>query len=117
MPTTTGGRPVPTTPPTGSLTAVRGTVSAGPSCPVQRLDQSCPPRPVVAEVDARDAAGTVVAKTMSDAAGRYLLVLAPGSYGIRVVASGRYPRCPTVPVSVLAGQQATADIGCDTGIR
>src|SRR5438552_3559846 len=59
--TTTGG------PATGVVT---GRVTAGPTCPVERVGHPCPPRPVVADVQAR-AAGRVVASTRSRADGTY----------------------------------------------
>jgi hypothetical protein len=42
-------------------TGVRGRVTAGPTCPVERPDQPCPPNPVHGRVDVLDAAGRTVA--------------------------------------------------------
>jgi len=46
------------------------------------------------------------------------MVLAPGQYTLAVGGGATlYPRCQSTSVTVLSGQQATANIGCDTGIR
>lgn len=94
-----------------------GYVTAGPTCPVERAGQPCPPRPVSAEVDARNGAGATVASTTSDSSGRYALTLAAGSYTLVVVTSSGFPRCPDTPVTVRTGAATRADISCDTGIR
>ncbi len=105
----------PPSPPPG--TGVYGYVTAGPTCPVERPDQPCPPRPVTAEVDALDASSALVAKGQSDAAGRYSLSLAAGSYTLTVSSGMTFPRCPAIAVTVHAGTPTRADISCDTGIR
>jgi hypothetical protein len=98
-------------------TGAYGQVTAGPTCPVERADHPCPPRPVVAEVDARDASGRTVATTRTDQAGSYSLSLAPGTYTLVAVTGQTYPRCPPTPVTVGSGGPTRADISCDTGIR
>src|SRR5690348_4880929 len=50
-PTTTTTLPAPP-PPSGS--GLYGLVMAGPTCPVERPDQPCPPRPVAAHLTAQD---------------------------------------------------------------
>src|SRR5438477_11763732 len=62
---TSAGVPSTGHPPAGVVT---GRVTAGPTCPVERIDHPCPPRPVVADVQAR-AAGRVVAWTRSNLQG------------------------------------------------
>jgi hypothetical protein len=106
---------VPPHPPVGS--GAYGFVTAGPTCPVERPDQPCPPRPVSAEIDARDASGSTVASTTSDSSGRYGLRLTPGAYTLVVVIPSGFPRCPETPVTVPSGAPTRADISCDTGIR
>jgi hypothetical protein len=124
--TTTGPTPTTGPPSTTATTAaplpvhgsgVRGTITAGPTCPVERADQPCPPNPVSADVDARDGSGHTVASTQSDADGRYAMSLAPGQYTLVVVTGGSFPRCPDTPITVKPNQVTTADISCDTGIR
>lgn len=94
-----------------------GYVTAGPTCPVERPDQPCPPRPVAATIDARDLGGATVASTQSDSYGRYALALSPGSYLLVVVTPSGWPRCPDTRVTVQARAAVRADISCDTGIR
>ena len=53
----------------------------------------------------------------SDETGRYSISLPPGTYTLRVHASGAFPRCPATHVTVTADSRATGDIECDTGIR
>lgn len=126
VPSTTRGRPAPTaTAPlttttvtvSSGATGIRGAVTAGPTCPVERPDQPCPPAPVDGRVDAVDASGTTAASTTTDDAGRYELRVAPGDYTVRVDTGSHFPTCPDVAVTVTAGSLATADVDCDTGIR
>lgn len=112
---TTTTTTAPLNPPTGS--GAYGYVTAGPTCPVEQAGQPCPPRPVSAEVDARDAAGSTVRSTNSDSSGRYSLSLPVGDYTLVVVTPSGFPRCPDTPVTVRAGAPTRADISCDTGIR
>jgi hypothetical protein len=112
LPTTT----VPTLLPVDG-TAVRGRVTAGPTCPVERPDQPCPPNPVSGRVDALDRTGHAAANARTDDAGRYAISLPPGRYTLRVAVDGPFPHCPDVAVSVTASAPVTADISCDTGIR
>ena len=129
-PASTGGIPTPTsqaprptsttttvapTPPPGS--GAYGYVTAGPTCPVEQAGHPCPPEPVSAELDARDAAGATVGSTRSDSSGRYALSLGPGSYTLVVVTGSGGPRCPNTSVTVAPGKSTRADISCDTGIR
>jgi hypothetical protein len=103
--------------PPAAVTGLQGTVSAGPTCPVERVDSPCPPRPLSAEVDAKDASGRLAATTRSGSDGHYRLMLPPGTYTLTVASTGPFPRCPTPTGTVVAGSSATVDIHCDTGIR
>jgi hypothetical protein len=100
-----------------SGSGVRGRVTAGPTCPVEREDQPCPPQPVSAEIEARDEGGHVAGKTHSREDGRYAMSLSPGHYTLVVVTGSQFPYCPDTPVEVRRGEVTTADIDCDTGIR
>ncbi len=114
-PTVTTAPPTTQTAPPAD-TGVRGTVTAGPSCPVETPDRPCPPRPVAGRVEARSGSGGLAASTATDA-GAYVLRLPPGTYTITVVTGAVLPRCPAVTVAVPASGTATADIACDSGIR
>ncbi|HEU5002871.1 MAG TPA: hypothetical protein VFW71_08840 [Actinomycetota bacterium] len=123
-----GGRPPGATPPAATVRAsasaspavssgIRGTVSAGPTCPVERVGSPCPPAPVVGRVEARTGSATVVASAQTSATGTYSLSVAPGSYTLVVVVPGTFPRCPDTAAVVAPGALTTVNIVCDTGIR
>lgn len=92
-------------------------VAAGPTCPVERPDQACPPNPVHGRVDALDGVGHTVGSATTDGEGRCAIALRPGAYTLRVVTAGPFPRCPDTSVTVTAEPTAPTDIDCDTGIR
>ena len=96
---------------------LQGTVTAGPTCPVERPGQVCPPVPVDGVVVALDGSGEPAASTPTSAEGHYVLALGPGTYTLRVVVDGPFPVCPETPVAVGAGAVVTVDVSCDTGIR
>ncbi len=112
-PTTTATSEAPPTEGTGAY----GLVSAGPTCPVQRVDETCPARPVDAEIEAQGADGKTKATTHTDSTGRYTLRLEPGHYTLVAVTGNVFPRCPPVALVVTADAPAQVDISCDTGIR
>jgi len=115
-PRTTTTAPPPPLPVNGS--GVHGRITAGPTCPVERVDQPCPPRPVEADVEAvSSGSGVVAGRTHSDTDGRYAMSLAPGDYDLHVVTANQFPRCSDKHVTVRPGEVTTADIDCDTGIR
>ncbi len=101
-------------PPAGS--GVFGFVTAGPTCPVERSGQPCPPRPVGGRVEA-EAGGAVAGSADIGADGSYRLSLQPGAYTLVVQTGSTLPACPRTQVTVPAGQSVRADISCDTGIR
>jgi hypothetical protein len=95
---------------------VSGTVRTSPGCPgPTRLDSPCPDRPLAAaEVQAtRDA--TVVATTLTDAAGRYTLNLPSGSYQITVTNVGGYKSRATRSIVLPPG--TVVDLTVDSGMR
>jgi heat shock protein HslJ len=103
-----------TTLPTGG---VQGTVTAGPTCPVETPDEPCPPEPLATHVVALDADGDIAAETDSDADGRYAMPLPSGSYTLRAGTPGGFPSCPDIDFSLPVATMVVVDISCDTGIR
>jgi Carboxypeptidase regulatory-like domain len=98
-----------------------GQVLAGPTCPVERAENPCPPRPVPGRhVDVQTPGGQVVATATTDTLGNFTVTLAPGTYVVRVPSTppSIYPR-QTAPVNVTirAGQTTHVQIVLDTGIR
>ena len=98
--------------------SVFGTVTAGPTCPVERVGHPCPPAPVHGTVVADNSGGARISGAQTDSHGRYTLRLSRGSYTFLVVtAGGPFPICPKKTVTVGRGVSQRIDIRCDTGIR
>ncbi len=102
-----------------SVTGIDGMVTLGPNCPVVRADQPCPDRPYEATLVVRNAAGVVVARVQSNAAGRFALDVPAGRYVVDPLAPGpgRYPAAAAVEVTVPAAARASVAVSYDTGIR
>jgi len=100
---------------------VKGRVTAGPTCPVERY----PPDPACAD---RGFETTIRIRTLPDREfvkkvhtgeqGRFRTRLAPGRYRL-VPRSGRngFPRCEPQDVTVVADRFKRVHLTCDTGIR
>ena len=100
-------------------TGIQGTVQAGPTCPVERINSPCPPHPLAATVVVRDASGAEVTRFHSGADGRFKLVLAPGTYtlvGLNI-GTGFLPRPIPTSVTVTPGTYTTINVEYDSGIR
>ncbi len=100
-------------------TGVRGLVLAGPTCPVERPDQSACVRPVEgATIVALDSGGHEAGRAVSDSTGAYFLRLPPGTYRIVPGAvEGLMGPAPEVTVTLDEGQPTQLDLRYDTGIR
>jgi hypothetical protein len=110
-----GGRLAPSGP--GSA-VVTGTVTAGPTCPVERAGSPCPNRPVQgASVQAADREGHVVAETLTGTHGSYTLTVRPGVYTITATNAGGYRSIARRRVSLASGERRSVDLVVDTGIR
>ena len=106
-------------PPIPSGTGIQGMVQSGPTCPVERINSPCPPRPLAATVVVRDAAGHEVARTHSGADGHFKLDVAPGTYTVvgLNIGSSMLPRPIPTTVTVTSGSYATVNVEYDSGIR
>ena len=100
----------------GSAVLVTGQVLSTPSCPVQRVGQPCPPRPVPDAVVVAVIGNVQRGETTSDQRGRFRLMLPPGRYTVRATNPGGYasPASEEVTVST-APVQITLPV--DSGIR
>src|SRR5881398_4081940 len=100
-------------------TGIRGTVQAGPTCPVERINSPCPPRPLAATVVVRDTSGAEVTRFHSGADGRFKVDLAPGSYSIvgLNIGTGFLPRPIPTSVTVTQGTYTSINVRYDSGIR
>ena len=103
-------------------TGVRGTVSAGPTCPVAHdpPDPNCAERPVAgALLVITDAAGNEVSRVTSAGDGSFSVELAPGAYRVTAEPVDGLMGTPApIDVQVEAGQPMTElQVSYDTGIR
>jgi hypothetical protein len=103
----------PAVPPSGGI---EGTVTTGPSCPVEIQGSPCPPGVWTGTVRATASDGSAQ-ETETDADGRYRLTLSPGTYTVVPEIEGSGP--PTAkPVTVTVGDaMQRLDLQVDTGIR
>ena len=108
--------------PLPSTTGVRGTVTAGPTCPVEHdpPDPACAPRLVAGAVlVVTDAAGTEVARATSTEDGSFSIELGPGAYRLTAQpADGLMGTPEPMDFEVAAGAPMTeVQVSYDTGIR
>jgi hypothetical protein len=100
-----------------SSATLTGQVLAAPSCPVERAERPCPPRPVPgATIEVRDANGLVLA-TATDAAGRFSVGVPGGSYQVRATNAGGYRSTAEQQVQLAPGVVASVRLVVDSGIR
>ena len=115
------GNAVGTSPSPTPSGGIGGTVSAGPTCPVEKVpaDPACAPRFVAGAVlVVRDVSGVAVGRATTGPDGTFFVPLPAGSY---VVApqpvEGLLGTAPEQPVDVAAGARSDIALVYDTGIR
>jgi len=102
----------------GSATGVSGSVHISPAHPgPQRVGESAQAPMVGARVQVRNARGDVVAATVTDAAGHFMIAVPAGAYSLGVDVEAVLPRCATADVVVRDGELAHVDLDCDSGMR
>lgn len=99
----------------GSVPLV-GTVLAGPTCPVVRVENPCPERPVAAAAVELFRSGRIVQSTRTGRTGRFRFEASPGSYTLRATNTGGYRSTATEQVVVPTGTEPVV-LRLDTGIR
>jgi hypothetical protein len=118
---TTPGTTTSGTTTSGTQGTLAGDVVAAPTCPVEPVDDPCPPRAVPdREVQIHGENGAVVATVTTDSTGHFSVALTPGTYS--VVVPGKpgqvaMRQVKDVKASVTAGQVTTVRVELDTGIR
>ena len=96
---------------------IEGTVTSGPTCPVERADSPCPPLAWTGTVRAMADDGATYEAT-TDASGAYRLFLPDGAYVVTPVLEGAGPpTAASVAVTVSGGEMRTLDLQVDSGIR
>lgn len=106
----------------GVASGVSGRVLLGPQCPVEVAGHPCEDQPaahvtvIVSEQIPGDAyaAGAEVARTITNARGRYQVVVPPGEY---VVSAEAGMSCELMDARVTEAAYTRVDVPCDTGIR
>jgi hypothetical protein len=102
-------------------TGVLGTVTAGPTCPVETIpaDPACAPRPVAGAVLVfSDPGGHEVKRVSSAEDGSFSVELPPGVYGVMAQAVEGLMATPApMEVKVEAGPPTELQVSYDTGIR
>jgi hypothetical protein len=119
--TSATGTSTPTSGTSGTQGTLAGDVVAGPTCPVERAEDPCPPKAVPnREVEILGANNAVVATTTTDSKGHFSVALAPGAYTVTVpIKQGLIGmrQMSDVKANVITGQVTTVKIMLDTGIR
>ena len=98
---------------------IQGIVQVGPTCPVERINSPCPPRPMAATVVVRNNQGADITRFQSGADGRFKVGLAPGTYTLvgLPIGSSFLPRPIPTNVTVVAGSYTSVNVEYDSGIR
>jgi len=104
-----------------STTGISGSVSLGPTCPLEMMDSpnpECADKPYRANlVLITSEWGRIVKNFSSDAEGKFAISVSPGEYVIRSEIPNTLPYCTTDPFQVLTGTTTVALVHCDSGIR
>ncbi len=102
---------------TGS--GVRGTVTIGPTCPVERIppDPRCADRPYQGQLVIKSQDRKISLNVLPDANGMFERELPPGDYTIGPSGNVAYPRAGTQTFTVLPNRYTEVTIQFDSGIR
>jgi hypothetical protein len=95
---------------------IEGTVTAGPTCPVERAGSPCPLAPWTGTVRATAADGATY-EASTNASGAYRLPLPDGTYSVTPVVGNGPPTASPVSVTIAGATMRTLDLQVDTGIR
>ena len=96
---------------------IRGVVTLGPTCPVQREGESCE-RPFAAVLYlSRIGSHSPARIVRSGADGRFRVALRVGRYRLRPRNAAPYPHAEPQTVAVRADRFTTVNVAYDTGIR
>jgi hypothetical protein len=104
---------------TASSSVVQGTVTVGPSCPVERMppDPNCADRPAAATFAIDTPAGVHVADASSGPDGKFSLTLPAGTYVISLKATAAMPSMAAQTFVVGGNGPTELSLQLDSGIR
>lgn len=104
---------------TGRDSGVKGTVVAGPVCPVSRPGSRCRPKPVAARLRVLTASGRLVRQTRAAPSGHFRIALRPGRYVLVASPGGGtlLPRPQRERLVVRPNHFRLVRLQLDTGIR
>jgi hypothetical protein len=108
---------------TSEGSGVVGEATVGPTCPVERVGEVCPPGHIaISAIVTRRGWPGVAAIVHAGAGGRFRVQLAPGQYTLHVLRSPWHPPLPylrqsAIPVSVRAHAYTSVTVGFDSGMR
>jgi hypothetical protein len=100
-------------------TGIEGIVELAPTCPVERINSPCPPRPMAATIVIKDRRAVEVARVTSGRDGHFKVDLPAGSYTLigLMVGGSMLPRPIPISVVVDPGRYTTVTVEYDSGIR
>jgi hypothetical protein len=103
----------------GIKSGVHGVVTAGPTCPVERMppDPSCADRPQAAMFSIDTLAGTHVAEVSSGADGEFTMLLPAGTYVISLRGTAALPSMAAQTFVVSGNKYTELSLKLDSGIR
>ena len=100
---------------------VRGIVTLGPTCPVERMppDPACADRPFETLVSVYRASDLmrVIVSARSSADGTFKMSLSPDEYILKASESTTMPSCSPTSVTVGPDTYTSVTVACDSGIR
>lgn len=99
---------------------IEGTVTVGPTCPVQRIDDpSCDDRPYPGVIHVSGTNPNKVIAFQADAQGKFKVELEPGKYTVdpQTPMDNILPRANPQDVTVVSGAFTVVNIQYDSGIR
>ena len=102
-----------------SNSGISGTVTIGPTCPVQRIppDPQCADRPYQAGFNVTNQSGQIVKSFTSDANGKFSVDVVPGTYTISSATNQALPRFSPQTVLVTKDKYTIINLQFDSGIR
>ena len=106
--------------PSVEASGIEGTVTIGPTCPVQRMppDPACADKPYQATLQVQTADGQkTITQFTTGADGTFKVDVAPGNYVVVPVSTSRLPRGSSQPVTVEKNKFTTVSVTFDSGIR